>query len=93
MKKPTSTAIEAAKSVTVYLCKEGIYLDERQAEQVAFAIDEEIHQLREAARYAMQRMETIREINPEIALGADIERCRRALDSANAESCRVPNNS
>ena len=40
--------------------------------------------LREAARYAMQRMETIRETNPEIALDDDIERVRRALDSENA---------
>lgn len=39
----------------------------------------------EALRYAMQRMETIRETNPEFALDADIERCRRALDSENAE--------
>ena len=41
--------------------------------------------LREAARYAMQRMETIRETNPEIALDDDIERLRTALDSANDE--------
>jgi hypothetical protein len=40
--------------------------------------------LREAARYAMRRMETIRETNPEIALDADIERLRTALDSENS---------
>ena len=44
--------------------------------------------MRESLRYAMQRMETIRETNPEIALDADIERCRRALDSENAEVTR-----
>ena len=46
--------------------------------------------LREAARYAMQRMETIRETNPEIALDEDIERVRRALDSENAKYAGDP---
>ena len=36
----TPTAIKAAQSVNVYLVKEGIYLDERQAEQVAIAVSE-----------------------------------------------------
>lgn len=39
MNKPNQASIEAAKAVFVYLVKEGIYLDERQAEQVALAID------------------------------------------------------
>jgi hypothetical protein len=41
-KTPIPLAIEAGKAVHVYLVKEGIYLDERQAEQVALAIDSEI---------------------------------------------------
>jgi hypothetical protein len=35
--------------------------------------------IREAARYAMQRMETIRETHPDIALDDDIKRVREAL--------------
>lgn len=76
---------ETAKAVHIYLVKEGIYLDERQAEQVALAVDAEMLPLYEAARCAMQRMETIRETNPEIALDDDIERLRRALDSENVK--------
>jgi hypothetical protein len=86
MKIPTKTASEAAKAVTVYLAKEEIYLDKGQAEQVAFAIDAELVELREATRYAMRRLETIREMHPGIALADDIERCRRALGGENAES-------
>ena len=39
--------------------------------------------LREAARYALQRLETIRETHPSLSVDADIERVRLALDSEN----------
>ena len=37
------------------------------------------HELHEAARYAMRRLETIREAHPEIDANAEIERLRAAL--------------
>ena len=40
----------------------------------------ELKSLKEATRYAMQRMETIRETNPEISLDSDIEMARAALN-------------
>ena len=82
--KPTPRSIWAAKAVHVYLVKEGIYLDERQAEQVALAVESKMAPLYEASRYAMQRMETIRETNPEIALDAEIDALRAILDRENA---------
>ena len=84
MKKPKTTAIKAALAARVYLAKEEIYIDDRQSNQVAIAIDEVYWHVREAARYAMQRMETIRETNPEIALDAEIDALRAILDRENA---------
>lgn len=83
-------SVEAAKVAHVYLVKEGIYLNERQFEQVALAVEEEMSPLYEASLCAKQRMETIRETNPEIALDAEIDALCAILESANVRVVAPP---